>query len=865
MKIYLQIFKLSFNLKGSFIMLTLLLYSSFLYAAIPVIVTKSKQTYVAGSNELTYIYLLIRSTAPIPVKGKVVDEKGQPLIGVSIVLKGTNIGTATDIDGNYNLNLPDAMGTLVFKYIGYNTLEFPIGNRTLINVTLVAATKSLNEVVVVGYGTQKKSSITSAVSGISANQIEDRPIARIDQALAAQVSGVQVKAVTGTPGQPLQIRVRGGNSISASNEPLYVVDGIPVTDLGSINPDDIESINVLKDAASAAIYGSRGSNGVVLVTSKKGKNGPAKIQFSTYFGIQKPEKLVKMLDFNGWVDLNKEVEDINWESYGKTLGKNFQRGDSQASRVAQLKLLNPTLTTIKPTNFPTYLYDPRWAYGTDSLDYIDWQREMFKAAPMQSYQLSASGGSDNVTYLVSGEYFNQKGLVTTSGYERFSFRSNIEAKLNNRLKVGLNLNPSSAVTEGALFDGRNSIGQPAGINPVGEKGQLINEGVGSTPTYAWASTSEVSPITQYSRTLNETSRTRILSNIYTNLNIIKGLNLNVTGGWNFDSNNNKYYQPTEVTARNIGKLPGSASTGGQYNSLSQYGLFQTVLSYDLHYKEHDLNAIAGYSAEGTHTYQTNQTNSVFPNDNLQNLDFASSTTTVSNTQEFKNTLLSYFSRLQYSFKNRYLLSASIRRDGFSKFGSNNKYGYFPAASIGWNVSDEEFWLPLSRVVSNFKPRVSYGVVGNNSFSSNYPTYGSVTSTNYSYNGSKVIGYSPTTIGNDNLRWEKTTSTNVGMDLGFLKNRINLSLEYYYKNTKDLLLGVPVALVTGYATQLENIGSVTNKGLEIDLNTKNFTGKFKWETSFNISWNKNKVTKLGSNNTPIFTGFGNTAEIAVGQP
>jgi TonB-linked SusC/RagA family outer membrane protein len=811
------------------------------------------------------------STAVVPamavmmdVTGTVVGSDNLPLPGVSILEKGTSNGAVTNGNGVFSIKVQGPSSVLVFSYIGYVRQEVTVNDQKTLNVILLENSRKLNEVVVVGYGTMKKANLTGSVAGINSAQIEDRAIARPDQALAGEVAGVQVKAITGTPGQPLSIRVRGGASISASNEPLYVVDGIPVTDLGNINPDEIESINVLKDAASAAIYGSRGSNGVVLVTTKKGKNGPAKIAFSTYFGLQTPEKLIKMLDFDQWVDLNYEVEDINWVAYGKTINRNFQRSDSQAFRIAQLAAINGK-STVKPSDFPTYLYDPRWKFGTDSLDYVDWQKAMFKAAPMESYQVSASGANNDVNYFVSSEYFNQKGLAPSSGFERYSIRANVEAKLNKALSVGVNLSPSYSTTTGALFDGRNSVGQPATIAPVGEKGQLLTEGIDPVAPYAWASTSEVSPIEQYKRTTNETYRTRILSSLYTKLNILKGLNLNLTGGWNFDNNNNKYYQPTNATNRNIGKLPGSSSVGSEYNSTSQYRLFQSVLSYDAHYKEHEMNVIAGYSVEGTHNYQTNQSNSVFPDDNLSTFDMASSTPTVSNAQENIFNLESFFTRLQYSYKNRYLLTASIRKDGFSKFGTNNEFGYFPAFSLGWNISDEPFWEKLQKVVSTFKPRFSYGVTGNNSFSSNYPAIGTVSNANYDLNGNKVTGFAPTTIDNPNLHWEQTASTNYGLDMGFLNNRINLTLEYYNKNTTNLLLNVPVPLATGYATQFVNIGSVNNKGFEVELNTRNLVGAFKWSTTFNIGWNKNVVTKLGNNNTPIFTGFGNTVEITVGQP
>jgi len=800
----------------------------------------------------------------LPITGKVTSDKNEPLPGVTVLVKGTSNGTATDPGGNFTLNVPNGDAVLVVSFIGYTTQEVRIGNRTNITIALAPDAKSLEEVVVIGYGTVKKSSLTGAVAQIDSKQIEERPIARVDQALAGQVAGVEVRATTGRPGEPLQIRVRGSASVSANNDPLYVLDGVPISDLGSINPGDIASIEILKDAASAAIYGSRGSNGVVLITTKKGADGKPKIQFSSYYGLQKPERFIDVLSPEEWINLNHEVKGLNWEAFGRGRGETFRASDSQADRIAKLNQIY-NRTDIQPSDYPNYLYDPRWEYGTDSLDYIDWQKEITQLAPMQQYQLSASGGSENVRYLLSGEYLNQAGIVKYTNFERFSFRANLESKINEYLKVGLNLNPSFSWSKGGSADGRSGIFAAAtGFAPVTDKGVGIENGVFPYPTYIWGS-SAVSSVAVLRETLNESERMRVLSNIYANITPWEGLNWNVMGAWNFDNRVSKYYLPTRVTTRNNNVAEGSASQANRTNGRTQYYMFQTTLNYNKVFGSHTIDALVGYSAENNLFDETYQRNSEFPNDQLYTFSNTTSKVLDSYNTESRQTLMSYFSRLQYSFRDKYLLTGSIRRDGYSKFGMNSKWGFFPSFSTGWRISEESFMEPLIDVVNNLKVRYSWGVTGNNNLPGNYPAVGVLGTSNYSFNGQQITGYAPRTITNSELGWEQTTASNIGLDLGFLDNRITTSIEYYYKKTNDLLLQVPVAQATGFQNYWQNIGEVENKGFEVELNTVNLTGAFKWNTSFNIAHNKNKVLKLGSENTPIYTGWDRTVVIRVGEP
>lgn len=800
----------------------------------------------------------------VTVTGQVTGETGEGLPGVTVQLKGTARGTSTGADGSFTIAVPNGNATLVISYIGYVSQEVNINNRSSINISLKPDTKALEEVVVIGYGTVKKSSLTGAVAQIDAKQIEERPIARVDQALAGQVAGVEVRATTGRPGEPLQIRVRGSASVSANNDPLYVLDGVPISDLGSINPGDIASIEILKDAASAAIYGSRGSNGVVLITTKKGAEGKPKIQFNYYYGLQEPERFVDMLSPEEWIDLNYEVKGLNWEAFGRGRGEAFSASDSQADRIAKLNEIY-NRTDIQPSDYPNYLHDPRWEYGADSLDFIDWQKEITQLAPMQQYQLSASGGNENVRYLLSGEYLNQDGIVKYTNFERFSFRANLEAKINEYLKVGLNLNPSFSWSEGGATDGRSGIFTAAtGFAPVTEKGVGIENGMFPYPTYLWGS-SAVSSVAVMRETLNETERMRVLSNIYANITPFEGFNWNVMGAWNFDNRVSKYYLPTRVTPRNNNVTEGSASQANRTNGRTQYYMFQTTLNYNKVFGEHTLDVLAGYSAENNLFDETYQRNSEFPNDQLYTFDNATSRVLNSRNTEGRQTLMSYFTRLQYNYRDKYLLTGSIRRDGYSKFGRNSKWGFFPSFSAGWRLSEEAFMEPLVDVVNNVKLRYSWGVTGNNNLPGNYPAVGVLGISNYSYGGQQIIGYAPSSITNSELGWEQTSASNVGLDLGFFNNRITTSIEYYYKKTKDLLLQVPVAQVTGFRNYWQNIGEVENKGFEVELNTVNLTGAFKWNTSFNIAHNKNKVLKLGSENTPIYTGWDRTVVIKVGEP
>lgn len=821
-------------------------------------------TFATGTVMLPDISKPAFPQTDIQIQGQVLDDQDRtPLIGVSIRVKNGTQGVTTDQNGRFTLTVSDN-AVLIVTYMGYDTKELKVNGSQLI-IRLPKSNKGLNEVVVIGYGSVAKKNLVGAVASIGENQIKDRPITRIDQALAAQMPGVQVQSVTGSPGAALQIRVRGAASVSGSNDPLYIVDGVPVDDLGDIDPATIQSVDVLKDASAAAIYGARGSNGVVLVTTKKGKTGKPRITFSALYARQAAEQFVPMMSANEWIQFKKDIIDSSWVARGRSQGKNYQASDNMDFRAAELG--GTTANTHALAN-PTFMYDPYWAYGADSLDYVNWQEAFFTPANMQKYNLSASGGTENVSYLLSGEYLDQDGLAVNTGYKRYTFRSNMEVKLNERVKVGLQLSPSISWTKGAGIDGRGGIGPTvAGTAPVQEKGAGIYSGSLGIPAYRWVA-DQVSPVSVMEETLNRTELVKLLSSMYLNAMLTKGLRLTVTGAWNSSSSDNKYYQPTSVTSLRRTAAEGSLSTATRRTARNQYYLFQSLLNYDRIIQKHEFNLVAGASTESNNGNTTTQTNRQFANDNLYTFDIGSSTPTATGVTETKRTLASFFGRVNYNFNSRYLLSVSFRGDGSSRFGKDSKWGYFPAASVGWRISDEAFMSGIKTVVNDFKIRYSWGIAGNDRIGGDYPSVGLVTTTNYVFGEAQAqnTGFSVTSITNNNLRWEKTTSNDIGFDAVVLHDRLSVSFDYYNKLTKDLLLSVPVARATGFSRENANIGSVRNWGYEVNLNSRNVVGKdFSWETALNLSFNKNRVEQLNNENTPIYTGWESTVKIAVGRP
>ncbi|WP_312076353.1 TonB-dependent receptor [Chryseobacterium sp.] len=706
--------------------------------------------------------------------------------------------------------------------------------------------KEIDEVVIIAYGSQKKGEVTGAVGKVNTSTFKDRPIARVDQALTGQIAGVKTRATSGKPGEPLEIRVRGTASISASNSPVYVVDGMVVDDIANISPDDVQSIEVLKDAASTAMYGSRGSNGVVIVTTKRGTSGKPSFSFSQYYGVQTIEKKLDIMTSSEWIDFATEAINKRWTA----LAPGNSASDSYAVRAQYFNLANNTDYNLANIN---YMIDPRW--GTNQVAYIDWQDEFYRPASIQNYQLAVRGGGKGIKYAISGAYFDQEGLAINTGFNRFNLSAAIDVNLSDKLKAGISLRPSYAKTYGATVDGKdNNAHKMLSMVPVAELGAGVYTNFWKNLRYRWAGSTQ-SPIGLMENTTNDTNEFRLLSSLYFSYDILPGLNFKLSGGATNNFNTNTGYTPTFDLITNV---PGQVSIGSRrtvnYNRYLGEGLF----SYKKSFGSHELDAIAGYSAENYRVTTQYNRNRGFPNDDLKTFNFTQSVAVLNSEYTASEWMLvSMFGRVNYNYKGKYMLSASIRRDGSSRFGWNNLWGTFAAFGGGWKIDKEEF-LQDQTWLSNLKLRYSWGENGNNSIGE-YRAFGTLSGGNYSFGGGVSTGLIPNTIANPDLTWEKTKSSDFGFELGLFK-RIDFTADYYIKNTNNLLLQEPIASVTGYNTIWRNVGSVRNTGLELDLNTKNLVGAFKWNTSANIAFNNNRVTQLGNNNKPIPTGFSDLTNI-----
>lgn len=793
------------------------------------------------------------------ISGTILDSAGEPIIGANVSVDGTVNGTISDVDGKFSLSSVPDNSKLKVSYIGFITQILPVSGKTDFKIILKEDAQSLDEVVVVGYGSVKKSALTSAVSKMDSKGLENRQLARAESALQGQLAGVTVRTTTGEPGSDMQIRVRGAASVYANSDPLYVVDGVPITTLSGINPSDIESIEVLKDAASAAIYGSRGSNGVVIVSTKKGKSGKPTISFNASYGIQTLEKKLDVLSAVEWMEFRTKFNDASYLAAAKNANVSASISDSNSERMSKLGLTNANYNYLLDDRWFGYMSDEmktthNYAETSEKLSLLDWQDEFFRNASVQDYNLSVTGGSENTSYLFSGGYLSQEGLVTGTSYERFAFRTNIESKINKYISAGISLAPTYIRSDGSGFaNGKDSSTMLAVLSaPVSEPGVGYMTNVDPNPKYNWASGNS-SPIYYMEKNIRRNEIVRLLGNAFVRVKPLDGLQVELSASANYYDLDYATYIYSS-TGNNWTAGEGANSSGGHNTERMWSTLIQALVNYDKTFGKHTVGAMLGTSAEETNVgFSTNQTyNKPFPNDAIV-YSFDSKTLNVGTsnvTQATPNRLVSVFGRLNYNYDDRYILSGSLRYDGGSIFGANNKWGVFPAISGGWLISNEKFFKALELSwLNTLKLRASYGVTGNNSISytAAYPSLIAV-----SYAG--TAGYNANSLGNADLGWEKTHSTDVAIDLGFFRNRIQLSLDWYTKTTKDLLYQVPSLGASGFTTVWDNLGEIHNNGFEIELNTANLTGKFKWNTSFNLSYNKNEVKSLGVDNTPIYSGF-----------
>lgn len=790
------------------------------------------------------------------ITGTVTEANNFPVPGVNVIIDGTTRGTQTDFDGQFSI-LASPGEILVFSFIGMKTIKKTVGVENTFNIIMEESSASLDEVVVVGYGTQKKRNITGAVATYSANDMEDRAVVRVDQALIGQMAGVQVKQTTGVPGKGFSVQVRGAGSISAGNEPLYVLDGFPLASsspngsgsfgtgnpMDNINPNDIESIQVLKDAASAAIYGSRAANGVVIITTKQGKNGKPQISLNMSTGYSEASRKLKLL--NGPQFIERATEMINYAWVASSPGRT---ADQTSQERALLLGLAPGVINTK------YMLDDRWAQpGYGGLHIIDWQDEFFRKGMVKDYQLSISGATDNVKYYFSGNLSDQQGMVKNLDYTNYSARANVEVKATKNLTLGIKIAPSFSISNDPGVEGKGGLlHYVVALSPVEEElPQDVN--VFNNGAYPWnvATTQINSPLATTEYAIGQTKIMRTIGSMYADYRIIEGLNFKTTVNLDNTDSNYKSYVPYTVrgvlSARQ--QSPGEATIGSFTGYRKQTFLNENTLSYNKVFNEvHDLSIVAGqsYNSEKLDVVSLSSVGG-FVNESVTTLNAAEGT--IGSTTETKNALLSYFGRVQYGYSDKYLMSASIRRDGSSRFGENNRFGWFPSLSVGWRISSENFMKNISQI-NDFKLRGSWGISGNYNVG-DYSSIPLLDATNYTFNNSLSSGQAPIGVVNPNLSWETSKTIDVGFDISLFNNRISSSFDYYNKTNDDLLLNVPVLRVTGFPSLLQNAGKVRNTGWDLEIKSRNLTGNFQWTTSVNVGHNANKVLALAGGQTQIF--------------
>ncbi len=799
------------------------------------------------------------------VSGIVTNPSGQPVPGVTIVVKGTTIGTITDVDGRYSLTNVSSNATLIFSFVGMKTVEMAVDGRTNINVKMGEETIGLDEVVAIGYGSVRKKDLTGSVISVGSEKLKDRPYSNVLQSLSGQVSGVQITQTQGAPGLAPSVKVRGASSINAGTTPLYVIDGIPLEDnttrssdtggssssnmnfnrnpLNFINPNDIESVEVLKDASSAAIYGSRGANGVVIITTKQGKAGRTKVDATYEFSISHVNRRVDMMNAKEWMDFETAARNNTWATIVKQ-NPNAVRGNN----------------TIIPPEFSDAEWLARIGNGTD------WQDVILRTALSHNAQLSASGGTDRTQFMVSGGYLDSEGVIDRNTYDRITLRSNLKHKISEKFSFGVNIGLSrtkdSSFGTAGKSDAVSLALQSDPIFPLYvETGSLGFK----DPSSIWNTFVKYGFQLWHPYSLTREMTKKKITNVttansYAQWNILKGFSFKTAVNANIeDSNYTQYWNE----GQNWG-YSGWVNAEGMLITMRSFNwAWENTFNYNKTINDdHTINALLGYTAQKQHYDYSNMTSGSFPNDLVKTLNAGIVSSGSTTAEEWS--LISYFARANYSYKGKYLASAAIRADGCSRFGANNRWGYFPSASVAWRISEESFMSGISWL-DNLKLRLSYGVTGNNQI----PNYGAVGLLGYSsyVSGSTVEqGIYTNTFADSNLKWEKTGQTNLGLDAGILKQRITFSLDVYYSKTRDLLLDVPIPVLTGFQSTLTNIGELQNKGYEFTLSTKNFTGAFSWNTEFNIFANRNKVLKLGENNAPIdLTVSSATSRTAVGHP
>ena len=781
----------------------------------------------------------------IKVKGVVKDETGEPVIGATVMEKGSaNNGVITDIDGNYTIEIASD-GLLAVSYIGCKDQEIKVNGREVINVNLADDNKVLDEVVVVGYGVQKKRDVSTAVSSVKAEALANNPSTDFRQALAGKMPGVQVTVPSGDPEGSVSIRVRGVSTVNAGSDPLYVVDGVPMErGFANLNTNDIESVEVLKDASAAAIYGSRGSNGVVLVTTKKGTSDKLSISYDGYVGIQNVSKKLDMMNAYEYAEFVKDARDNAYLS--KVPGGSASDPNS----------VRPKGNMQIAADFFPYLQ------GVKGLTDTDWQDAIFRTAMTTGHNVSLSGKSNSINYFVSGNYMKKEGTIIGSDFEKYGGRLNLSGQ-HKRLKFGVNFAPSYSVSNTVDASGAGGIVQSALMMPpifpvYNADGSYNYQGNGYLRIGTDYEHNEVlNPVAMARLQSNVTDRMSITGKVYAELELMKGLSYKLSlGGDYYGAHNDKYRQSSlPLKGKDYYDSP-SNPVGYSSSSFFFNWLVENQLTYTTTInKKHNITAILVQSAQKETKKTDNVTATDYPNDYIQTVN--GGTVTKGGSDKTQWSIASYLARVQYNYEGRYMLSAAIRTDGSSRFGKNNRWGYFPSASVAWRISDEQFFKNVKELsfINDMKIRASYGVTGNFEIG-NYDHLATMSTDNYilgANGGLLQYGYKPDNIKRDDLSWEKNQMINAGIDLQMFDGYIGFSVDYYNTNTSNMLLYVPVPLLTGYSTSLQNIGKVNNRGWELALTSQHtFANGFGYSFNANYAKNTNEVKELGPGNAPIIS-------------
>jgi TonB-linked SusC/RagA family outer membrane protein len=763
-----------------------------------------------------------RSIADTEIRGTVTGADGEGLPGVSVIVEGTTRGAITDSKGGYHISVPEKNASLLFSFVGYLPQRISVTSQSVIDVVLREDTKALEEVVVVGYGTMNKSDVTGSVAKINADGVEERPVASVEQFLQGQVSGVQITQNTGAPGGGISFNIRGATSVSGSNQPLVVIDGYPVDSdngnvkmsdgsqsnylaqlpqdnaLANLNPGDIESVEILKDASATAIYGSRASNGVVLITTKRGKPGADRISYSFRYDISQLPRKIGVLNTMDYLGYSNEAYRNN--------------GQDSVYKSAQIATLGRVNT--------------------------NWQDLIYQEGQTQNHQLNISGGQDKMRYSVSMGYLSQDGIVKNSKYERGSLRINLDRQFGKRFKFGVNMSgtmsrnraamQSSNISDASMSVVRGALTSRPFDSPFSAEDELEID-----------QTQAGNPLTLVNLADDQNRMTTVLANLFGEYTLAKGLTFRINSGVNVGSTQRDFYHPRGTT---LGNLEGGYAYRGHINSfnyLTEYTLnFTKVIA-----SRHSINAVGGYTWQqwNRRSFGVNALN--FPNDNLLYYDLSSaSSITNPSTSTTEWALGSFLGRLNYSFDKKYLVTFTGRSDGSTRLAEGNKWAFFPSVAVGWNMHNENF-LKSVDAISELKIRASYGLSGNQAVGVG-STKSMLASTGSVANQSIQIGYVFSNLSNSKLHWETTRQTNIGADISLLGNRFSFGFDYYKKRTHDLLISLTIPPSNGYASYSTNQGVIQNQGLELDLKAKALTGIFSWDISGNISRNRNKVISLG---------------------